>query len=97
MFGEVGFAIQKLDSRNGINKEPSRSVTQQVDVFVARPPLQLMPPREFGKFVFQEESNVVLIREGWTSCRTKTSVESTRRGRRNPVLIRGSGLPVIKT
>ena len=38
----------------------------------------------------------LLIRAGRTSCKTKTSVESTRRGRRNPVLIRGSGLPVMK-
>ena len=39
----------------------------------------------------------LLIREGWTSCKTKMLVASTRRGRRNPVLIRGSGLPVMKS
>jgi hypothetical protein len=38
MFGEVGIAIQKLDSCNGIDEESSRSVTQYIDVFVTRPP-----------------------------------------------------------
>jgi hypothetical protein len=38
----------------------------------------------------------LLIREGWTSCKTKTLVASLSRGRRNPVLIRDSGRPVMK-
>ena len=45
---------------------------------------------------FRNSRMSLLIREGWTSCNTKTLVTSTRRGRRNPVLIRGSGLPVMK-
>jgi hypothetical protein len=63
-FGEVDFAIQKLDSGDGVNEESGCSVTQQVDVFVARPPLQLTPPREFRKFVFQEEPDVAVDQRG---------------------------------
>jgi hypothetical protein len=33
--GKVGIAVQKLDGRNGINEEPSRSMTQHVNLFVA--------------------------------------------------------------
>ena len=36
------------------------------------------------------------IKEGRTPWRTKTLVDSERRGSRNPVSIRGSGLPVMK-
>ncbi len=44
---------------------------------------------------FKKRRISLLIRSGWTLCKTKFLVASLR-GRRNPVLIRGSGLPVMK-
>ena len=38
VLGEMGIAIQKLDSCNGIDEESGRSVAQQIDVFVIWPP-----------------------------------------------------------
>ena len=56
-----------------------------------------MPFRELGKFVLEEERDVVVNQGGSTSCKTKTEVEFTSMERRNPVLTRGSGLPVMRS
>lgn len=52
--------IQKLDSCDGIDKESGCPSTEQINVFVAWPPIELKPLRKSRKPSLEESSDICI-------------------------------------
>jgi hypothetical protein len=58
--GGIGFVIQKLDSCDSIDEESSCPLTEQIDVFVTWPPVELKPLCKLRKLSLEEPPDIVV-------------------------------------